>query len=462
MTTSAKARQPLSTPRRLWLFLLGIWVATTLLLSSGETALLRARAALQTIGRNAAPGIIAAQEVSATLANLDANEANYLLLDDPIAADAATQLFEFRNAAATKRLVDAAKTGAYGDAEKIPIVMMFENLGRYLELAARARYLHDKHEDAAALDTYRIATDVMHARILLDAEALDQANAKLMDGVYDEELRTSEGSEGLAIGSGVLLLGALVWAQVFLFARTRRVFSVALLAATGVALAFTLDLHGRLRDSRDDLAMAKEGAFASIHALWQARAAAYDASGDQSRYLLDQPNAAAWRAHFNTTVSKLTSGPEFSATAESDAREGRQVSFTGLFAQELNKPSELTFNGERDAAVAMTRAFAAFYTIDARIRAATRDAPQGTERTPGTPRAKRAIDLALGESAVAYDRFEEAVLRTLRINEDVFEQLIDDADARLKVASYLAPTFAIAIVLLAWIGARVRLREYAV
>ena len=48
----------------------------------------------------------------------------------------------------------------------------------------------------------------------------------------------------------------------------------------------------RIGDAREDLRVAKEDAFDSIHALWQARAVAYDANGDETRYLLGGPRAA--------------------------------------------------------------------------------------------------------------------------------------------------------------------------
>jgi hypothetical protein len=421
--------------------LFGIWAASALMLGASETTLMRTRATIDTIGRGAAPGIVAAQEVSATLANLDANEADYLLLDDRVAADAATQLFEFRNAQATKRLVDAGKNAAFGDDEKIPIVLMFENLGRYSELASKARYLHDKGDRTGALETYRIATDVMHGRILRDADALDAANAALMENVYKDEQSSSQGAEKLAVGGGFLLVGALVVAQIFLLRRTRRIINIPLAIATILALGCTLELRQRLVDTREDLREAKEEAFESIHALWQTRAIAYDANGDESRYLLDRDNAAGWDSAFQTKVRKLTSAPA------SPAQPGRG-GVTGLFGQELN--GNVPWNGERDAITAMVKEFATFYGVDAKVRALAQ-----------ASQTKEALALCLGDGSAAYDRFDEAIARTLRVDEAVFAQLIEQGDHRLATASYFVPAFVILVVVLAWIGVRMRLREYA-
>jgi hypothetical protein len=435
------ARLTTTTPRRLWYFLFGIWAASALMLGASETTLMRTRTAIDTIGRGAAPGIVAAQEVAATLANLDANEADYLLLDDRVAADAATQLFEFRNAQATKRLVDAGKNAAFGDEEKIPIVLMFENLGRYAELASKARYLHDHGDAKGALETYLIATDVMHGRVLRDADALDAANAALMENVYKDEQSSSAGAEKLAVGGGFLLVGALVVAQLFLLRRTRRIINIPLAIATILALGCTLELRQRLVDTREDLREAKEEAFESIHALWQARAIAYDANGDESRYLLDRDNAAGWESAFKTKVAKLTSAPASPAPP-------RHAAVTGLFGQELD--ANVSWNGEHDAVVVMVNQFSAFYGVDTKVRALAQ-----------ASQTKDALALCLSDGSVAYDRFDESVARTLRIDEAVFAQLIEQGDHRLAIASYFVPAFVVVIVMLAWIGVRMRLREYA-
>src|SRR5262249_18812118 len=112
-----------TTPGRLRAFLVMTLVGSALLLAIGEATLKTARDALYKIGKDTAPSIIAAQEIQASLADLDANMANYLLVP-PEQQDGATQLFEFRRAGATKRLVDAAQNISEGDKEKVPIVTM--------------------------------------------------------------------------------------------------------------------------------------------------------------------------------------------------------------------------------------------------------------------------------------------------------------------------------------------------
>jgi hypothetical protein len=439
------AKKRWSTPRRLRVFLALALIFASLLFVVGELTLNHARTALRTIGHDTAPNIIAAQEIGAQLANLDAEAANYLLAsaDD---RDAAAQLFELRRAAATRRIVDAANNVSFGDSERIPILLILENMGRYLQLVAQCRWRYDHGDRAGALDVYRVATDLMHAHLLPAADALDHANRSMMDSIYDERTRATGGAEVLATTTGGALVFFLLWAQLFLLRRTRRVFNPALVAATILAFAFTVFLVGRFGEARRDLRNAKDEAFESIHILWRARAAAYDANGDASRFLLDPQRAGQFESAFRTKVAVLTSRPTGIIKLD-DVTSGRA---TGYFADEVHN---VTFAGEQEAADAMMLAFASYHAVDTKMRSLEKAGKHGD-----------AIELATGsrpdESSAAFDRFDEAVLRTIRINQDEFDAVIASGDRGLKRAEIVDPTLAILIALLAWLGIRPRLREY--
>jgi hypothetical protein len=431
------------TPRRLRAFLGVILAGSLLLLLVGETSLARARATYKTIGQDSAPSIIAAEEMSADFANIDANAANYLL-GSAVDADVATQLFEFRRAAATKRLVDAAQNITYGDAERVPVIIMFENLGRYLEAVAQARYRHDRGDVAGALDMYRVATDLMHHRILPAAAALDTANADVMARMYDAHAKSGLGSWMLAVTVGVLLVVALLWAQLFLFMRTRRLFNPALVAATALAVAFTGYLLTRFETANYDLKVARMDAFVSIRALWQIRATAFDAAGDASRYLLDRERASYFENAFRANVAKLTNRTP-ATNHVSDVGSG-----TGLFADEWNN---VTFPGELAAATGMIDGFARYYVVDDAMR-----------RVEKGGRHADAVELCIGskvgDAGPAFDAFDEFAQRAIRINEAVFDQLMQEGDRGLRRAEILDPGFAVSIALLGFVGVRRRLREY--
>lgn len=426
-----------STPRRMRAYQIVVWALAALLFIAGEGTLGRARAAMKTIGRDSAPSIIAAQEINSSLADLDSNAANYLIGNAQHRAEAMAS-FEKRRVQATTRLVDAAQNITYGDAEKQPILTMIQELGRYLEIFAEARYRYDTGDLRGAIETYRAATSLMHAKILNAALQLDSANRTYMDDVYSDQKRASSGAEGIAVVVGGGLAAVLVALQLFLLRRTRRIINPPILIATLLAIGFTADLVHGFGAARQDLKVAKEDAFESIHLLWRARAIAYDANGDESRYLLDRTNAPFHEASFVGRVTDLTSTPE------------KETPDRGLFADELHN---VTFPGERAAALEMTRAFRGYWNIDQRIR-----------KLEQSGKHDQAVQLCIGsgqhESNAAFDRFDQALAGVVHINRTEFDRVIEDGDGMLRRAELMDPAFAILIALLTWLGLRARLKEY--
>jgi hypothetical protein len=426
------------TPRKLRFYLLGVWALAALLFLVGEGTLGRARGAMKTIGKDAAPSILAAQEIGSALADLDANAANYLIGTPAHRAQAITD-FEKRRTQATQRLVDAAQNITYGDAEKIPILTMVEDLGRYFALFGEARYRYDTGDRKGAIDTYRAATALMHAKILTAAQQLDAANRGYMDDVYASQRRASEGAEGLAVVVGVALLAVLFSLQLFLFRRMRRVFNVPVVAATALVLFYTWDLVTGFGAAREDLRIAKNDAFESIHLLWKARTIAYDANGDESRYLMDRENATQHEDAFFSHARQLGGWDPMGAPV------------SGIFADEL---ANVTFEGEEAAARAMVKAWNDYHAIDARIRQLER-----------VGKHDQAVQLCIGtgqhESNAAFARFDEALMEVVRINKAEFDEVIERGDGALRRAEFMDPIVAIAIALLTWFGLRARLREYS-
>jgi hypothetical protein len=216
-----------------------------------------------------------------------------------------------------------------------------------------------------------------------------------------------------------------------------------LLAATLLTGTFTVYLIARFGSAREDLRIAKQDAFDSIHILWRMRAVASDANGDESRFLLDHDRASGFESSFQGGVAQLTSNPTTNDLA--------QVS-TGLFADEVKN---VTFAGERDAAAALVTSFAEYYALDQKMR-----------RLERSGKHDESLELSVGsrsdELTPAFDRFDEAIQRTLVINQRAFDQVLAEGDSGLRRAEKLDPAFAIAIALLGWLGIRPRLREYAV
>jgi hypothetical protein len=431
-----------TTPRHLRAYVGAVWMAAALLLAVGLRAASDDRVALRAVRQDTAPSIVAAEELGVHLAGLD-TQLSGSMLGTAADRDVAGELFELERSVVTRRLVDAANNITLGDAERIPIVVMQEELGRYLEIASRAQWLYAGSDRDGALGLLRAATDLMHDRILPQAAALDRANRDDMDRRYDQAQHASQQHDLEALASGGLLVTVLLAAQWFVRARMRRRIVPALLLATALTGGFTWYLVGRFRDAREDLRVARDDAFNSIHLLWRARALAYDAKGDEGRFLLDRLRAGVYESAFFVKTSQLSSSAREKAPS-SDSH--------GLLVDELRN---ITFVGERDAALAALAALAEYFDVDERIR---RLETQGQHA--------QAVDLAIGtggaQARAAFDRLDAAIERTTAINQDAFDATLIVADRGLRRAEWLDPALALAIAVAAWMGIRPRLREYAV
>ncbi len=442
MTTPAASVTRWTTPRRLRLYVGAVWLAAALLFAVGLRSVTDDRAAIKTLQQDTAPSIVAAQELGAHLAELD-TQLSASMLGTGIDRDTAAELFELERSVVTRRLVDAAGNLTLGDADRIPVVILQEELGRYLELASRAQWLYAGSDRDGALGLLRVATDVMHDRILPQAATLDRVNRDDMDRRYDRAQQSSRQHDLEALASGGLLVAVLLSTQWFVRARMRRRIVPGLLLATVLAAGFTGYLVGRFRDAREDLRVARDDAFNSIHLLWRARALAYDAKGDEGRSLLDRPRAGVYDSAFAVKMSQLSSSAH-ERTPSGGAR--------GLFIDELRN---VTFVGERDAAQTILAALADYSDVDDRVR---RLETQGQHA--------QAVDLAIGtggaQARAVFDHLDAAIERTTAINQDAFDAVLLVADRGLRRAEWLDPALALAIALAAWLGIRPRLREYAV
>jgi hypothetical protein len=225
-----------------------------------------------------------------------------------------------------------------------------------------------------------------------------------------------------------------------------------------VALAFLVYAVLALQLETHYLKVLKADAFDSIHALERARAYAYDANGDESRWLLEYQNKAQANAHekaFHDKAGKLLSLSTDVAPARilSLARDGKALppSVKGYLADELNN---ITFRGEREAAVDTVDKWLRYVEIDKTIR-----------KLESENRHQAAVALCLGtkpgESNWAFDRFDEALQKTVRINRDALDQAQQSGYAVLDWAMSLSPVAAVTIAVLAFLGLRPRLKEYA-
>lgn len=413
------------------------WIVTTLVLAWNGHA-------VQTIGKDAVPSIVAAERIRANMADMDANAAN-AFLGAGSEVEASRKQYEQERKELASDLITAAQNITYGDEERVPIVTMVERLQLYVGGIETARW----RGFPVGMRFYRPASRRMHTELLPAAASLDAANFTHLDTVYEAHRARAGTERGLLVLAVLLPVTVLLATQIWLMRRTQRIFNLPLLLATGLHLLFGLWLLSSVNRARADLKVAKEDAFDSLHALWKARAVAYDANGDESLFLLDPENAAAYEHSFHAKSAQLLNLP-LSAQRTADSVIANRAGSSGYLIDELNN---ITFAGEREALEEIIRRYQTYLDIDGKIRALER---------AGKHRAAVALCIGSreGESNWAFDRFNAALGSAIEINQREFQAAVSHASGGLLRLPYLAPVIAAIAAGLAAYGLHLRLLEY--
>ena len=465
----AQARRPApsggwTTPRILQAVNVASLIATVLFFLCALNGVWATRNRVKVIGVDTAPSIIAAQKLKVALSDLDANVVNDLIVP-PGVSGASLKGYVDRRQEITDNLIKAAENITYGDLEREPIRKITNALSAYERLAIKARTLHDKAEDddpkkkaakmAGAISTYRDALKQLSGTLLPAADELAKANENAMDR-KDAELEQKVATySGLTVLTGALLLALLVGTQVFLFSRTNRLINPALLAATVIAAATLIAALSAFGSARSDVKKARDDAFKSLRALWGARATAYDSNSDESRWLFDaerKPELAQAFVDKSNTLVKMPSGSAVDALNAVSATGTLPPDATGLLADEMKN---ITFEGEKQAAQTMLKTYGEYYKTDSQLRS--------LENTGDHDGAVR-YDLSQkpGDSNYAFAQFDDALGKTIAINQDEFGKAIGRGFAAVKGYEVGLSVAALAIGALSVLGIRARLREYDV
>ena len=266
---------------------------------------------------------------------------------------------------------------AEGDrADEKTVESLTDDFAEYQELIGRALE-NDGHRGgkAAALVDYRKATDLLQQQLLPAARTLVSSNDATFDAEYSSARSTLSARLVAVVALGVLLLAVLGSLQWYLARSFRRIFNPGVLAATVCTLIAVILGSQMLSSSSDHLRGARRDAFDSVVALSRARAIAYDANADESRYLLDPGRRDRYARSFLAKSQQLyglkgatlsTYDAELATTWRAYQADHHDLRFTGEFRRELDN---ITFSGERAAAEKTVEAYAVYQRDDRKIRA---------------------------------------------------------------------------------------------
>jgi CHASE3 domain sensor protein len=441
-----RVREWADTPHVLQASMLIIWIAALGFVLASNASVADARRTIQTIGRDTAPSIVAAQSMKASMVDMDANAANDLL-GGPNGVQTARDTYNTDRTAAVTGLIKAARNITYPEEE--PLIQTMENdMSLYAGYVSQAQLYNQLGDSASATRSMKTATDLMHQQILPAADQLDAVNFDHLTTTYADRKQSAGLALAMVLIAGLIVIGLLITVQVFVARRTRRTLNLPLLGATLVALVLTGRLVSTLNAETSDLKVAKQDAFDSVHFLWQARAIAYDANGDESLYLLPGFDKQLYDTSFHAKAAQLADRP-LTDQLITQAAAGN-VQFKGRLADEMNN---ITFPGELDAATQMLRTYAQYFTLDGQIRAF---------ETGGQHDAAVALDTgsAVGQSDWAFAQFDAALGKTLGINEQWFADSVQRSFDDLNGMDVFGPVAGLILAVLVWLGLRPRLAEY--
>jgi DNA-binding transcriptional regulator/RsmH inhibitor MraZ len=408
------------TPKLLRWSLFATWGASLLLMAVAIAAVQSQREAIKTVGLDSAPSILNAQRMKDSLADMDANAASELLAQPGQNPDAVTG-YDKRREKLSKLLVAVSENITFDDQERIPIQTIQSKVGDYIQLIQQARDFNAQGDQANKLKAYRAAADLMDKTLLPAATDLSEVNHTQLNLSYRNQQSIAASSLFVVTIVGFLLLGLLIGVQLFLNQRMRRMLNPGLLAASAIAILFLSYTYQTLNSAAAHLKTAKESAFDSLYALRVARSLAYSANGDESRYLLDRALATTHEQAFfqkSNQIATIPTNQTFDSVANAyqatSDRAFKVPGFQGFLADALHN---ITFNGEREAAVETLRSFAVYLKIDSQIRQLERSG-----------RDQEAIALCVGnnvgQSNWAFEQYKAAHQKVMNINMAEFQESV--------------------------------------
>jgi len=244
----------------------------------------RVRDQVRIIGDVAAPQAATAADLYFALSDMDAQVVRMVLTGsaDAFAASRIDALGVYRE---RSDQIDAdlqrSLTTATGPADRATVLRLMDHLAVY-----RERVWPALTGGPAAGGYYTQATNVLHLDLLPTAQRLRDAGEEQLLSAYGAKKTTTKWALILAVALGAVLLLLLIYLQVWLARRFRRMLNPALLAAGVITLALVIPAVVVLSAQETRLGDARTRSLAPYLALSTSRAMSYDAAADTSRYVI--------------------------------------------------------------------------------------------------------------------------------------------------------------------------------
>ncbi|WP_406437708.1 hypothetical protein OHB14_57785 [Streptomyces sp. NBC_01613] len=431
------------------------------------TAGLAATGTWDAVGGRDAPRTTSAADLDLALNDMDAQAANILLSNGDGGKGRLTTPYDKavgfygdarREIGHDLRTLAVAAQGDRGDEKTVE--SLTDGFAEYQELIGRALENDGRGGGkSSALADYRRATDLLQNQLLPEARKLVSSNNDAFNAEYNSAHSTLSAQLAAVIALGLLLLAVLGVLQWYMARRFHRILNPGVLAATVCTLLAVILGAQMLSASAEHLRGARRDAFDSVVALSRARAIAYDANADESRYLLDPERRDRYADSFLAKSQELY-GLKGVTLASYDSRlattwqayesDRHDLRFTGEFRRELDN---ITFAGERAAAEKTVETYAVYQRDDRKIRTLL---AAGKER--------EAVEFCMGWEAgtsnAHFGAWMAALDKVTDINRAHFTSSVREGRSAVSGLLPWACGLLLAAGALTWLGLRPRFAEF--
>jgi hypothetical protein len=309
-------------------------------------------------------------------------------------------------------------TTSSSDADRAIVLDLLFQLALYRQRAWQALTADD-----AANGYYTQATNVMHLNLLPAADELRESSETRLDRTYDQKRAIELWAGTLAVLLGLVLVGLLGHAQLWMRRRFRRLINPALLASTLLTTTAIVLVVASLADESARMADARIDDLNPFLTISKARAISHDAAADTSRFLISD-NLDYYHEEFDRKSRCLSEGDSCDRAEDAEPLSGEAAERWSAYDEAHQTIVELAQSGDRAEAI---------------------------EILTGIRR---------GDAEFDFSYFDATIAATASDHEQAFDRQFDDTEI-LFARLLLIPCVLLALVIvLVPLGVRSRLAEY--
>lgn len=397
-----------STPGRLFLIGVGLVVLALLAGVVGAIAMQQKQSTIDSLIDHREPVAAASQQIYRSLSDADATAASAFLAGGTTPQDLRDR-YDLDIAAAGANLAKAsADVSGVPEAEK-QVNELSQQLPVYTGLVETAR-AYNRQGFPAGAAYLREASGLMRAKLLPAAQELYEIDsARLADSQDD-----ATSVPWIALALVVVLLGALVAAQLYLTRRTNRLLNVGLVVATASVLVALVWGSVALLIESTQVSAGREHGSGQVEVIVQARIAALKMRANETLTLVARGDGGEYEDEFEKLAKQLSGTDNLLAKAQRLADTDTSRDLLAAARENVDdwlaahkKIRDLDDDGSYQDAVALaikddkTSAATMFTDLDGNLQKALRDSRQQfADKTSGASKAMTALTPGVGVLAL--------------------------------------------------------------